>query len=142
MISSPPITGASPATTKQRLRCARPGAGGKARPFRSCPNPERVANSGDDDFAYAFARIECHYFHNKGSFARTANCSTRRTNACAAFPATIVHGRYDMATPLAHRMGSAQGWPEADLKIVADAGHTASEPGIAEALVAATDRYR
>ena len=33
-------------------------------------------------------------------------------------------------------------WPEAELKIIPDAGHSAYEPGIQTALLEATDRYR
>jgi proline iminopeptidase len=57
-------------------------------------------------------------------------------------PGTIVHGRYDMLCPLEGAIELANAWPEATLEVVADAGHSALEPGISQRLVAATNRFR
>ena len=56
-------------------------------------------------------------------------------------PCTIVQGRYDVVCPMKSAWDLHRAWPEADLRIVGDAGHSAFEPGIAHELVAATDRY-
>jgi proline iminopeptidase len=56
-------------------------------------------------------------------------------------PAIIVQGRYDVVCPLQSAWALHQAWPEAELQIVPDAGHSAREPGIAAALVRATDRF-
>ena len=56
-------------------------------------------------------------------------------------PGTIVQGRYDVVCPMKSAWDLHRAWPEADLRIVSDAGHSAFEPGIASELVAATDRY-
>jgi proline iminopeptidase len=53
-----------------------------------------------------------------------------------------VHGRYDMCTPVFIAFDLAARWPEADLRIVPDAGHAVSEPGIVHEIVTATDRFR
>lgn len=57
-------------------------------------------------------------------------------------PGVIIHGRYDMLCPVESATALAEAWPEARLEIVPDAGHSAMEPGIRRALVAATDRFR
>jgi proline iminopeptidase len=57
-------------------------------------------------------------------------------------PGVIIQGRYDVVTPPVTAWDLHKAWPEADFVMVADAGHTATEPGIASALVEATDRFR
>jgi proline iminopeptidase len=92
----------------------------------------------EDRFVEAFARIECHYFVNRGFFEHDgwlrAQAPTLRR-----IPAHIVHGRYDMCTPLASAWALKQAWPEVQLDIIPDAGHSSLEPGIVDALVRATD---
>jgi proline iminopeptidase len=56
-------------------------------------------------------------------------------------PAVIVQGRYDVCTPMMTAWELHRAWPEAEFVVVDDAGHAASEPGIARALRAATDRF-
>ncbi len=56
-------------------------------------------------------------------------------------PGVIVQGRYDVVCPLRSAWDLHRAWPEAQLHIVPDAGHSAFEPGITRALVAATDRF-
>ena len=53
-------------------------------------------------------------------------------------PGVIVHGRYDVVCPVENAWRLHQAWPQAELKIIADAGHSATEPGIIDALVNAT----
>ncbi len=105
------------------------------------PDPKRVANFGADDFAIAFARIECHYFINRGFFASDdqliANVGLIRN-----IPCTIVQGRYDVVTPAKTAFDLARAWPEADFIVVDDAGHTAVEPGISAALVSAGEKFK
>lgn len=57
-------------------------------------------------------------------------------------PAIIIHGRYDMVCPIQTAYELHQAWPEADFRVIDDAGHSASEPGIAAALVAATEQFK
>jgi proline iminopeptidase len=53
----------------------------------------------------------------------------------------IVQGRYDVATPARTAWDLSKAWPKASLQIVPDAGHAYNEPGILQALIAATDRF-
>jgi proline iminopeptidase len=56
-------------------------------------------------------------------------------------PGVIIHGRYDVVCPVDNAWTLHQAWPEAELRIVPTAGHAASEPGIIDALVYATERF-
>ena len=103
-------------------------------------NPDYLSKFEDDTTADAFARIECHYFVN-GGFLRTPTQLLDDVPRIRHLPATIVQGRYDIVCPMKSAWDLHKAWPEADLRIVPDAGHSAFEPGILAELVAATDRY-
>lgn len=101
-------------------------------------NPELVRKMADPHFAEAFARIECHYFVNKGFF-RNDNQLIEDVPKIRHIPAYIIQGRYDVVCPMDSAWALHRAWPEAKLVVVADAGHSAFEPGILAELVAATD---
>jgi len=103
-------------------------------------NSEYVARAGEDRFALAFARIECHYFVNKGFFQRE-NQLLEDVGKIRHVPTVIVQGRYDVVCPVVTAWALHRAFPEADLRIVPDAGHSAFETGIVHELVAATDRF-
>ncbi len=92
------------------------------------------------EFALAFARIESHYFVN-GGFLQSEDQLIRDAGRLANIPGTIVHGRYDVVCPVQSAFELHAAWPQSQLVVVADAGHSAFEPGNASALVEATDRY-
>jgi proline iminopeptidase len=102
-------------------------------------DPERERDFAADDFAIALARIETHYFVNKGFF-EAEDQLLRGIDTIREIPAVIVQGRYDVVCPPVTALELAECWPEADLRIVPDAGHSAFEPGIATELIAATRR--
>ncbi|MEY4631763.1 MAG: hypothetical protein RIQ81_1883 [Pseudomonadota bacterium] len=104
------------------------------------PDEAVTQRFGADDFALAFARIECHYFHNKGFFEVDGQL-LRDIGKIRHIPSVIVQGRYDMCCPMQSAWDLHRAWPEAEFFVVPDAGHAASEPGISRALVAATDRF-
>jgi proline iminopeptidase len=105
------------------------------------PDPGRVTGFGGERFAEAFARIECHYFIN-GGFMESDGWLLDNADRIRDIPGVIVQGRYDMATPVTSAWDLHKAWPEADLRLVPDAGHTFSEPGILHELIEATDRFR
>lgn len=103
------------------------------------PRPELVAAFADPRFALAFARIENHYFVNKGWFEDgqlIANAGVLRD-----IPGVIIQGRYDLCTPPMTAWDLHRAWPEADMLMIPDAGHAFDEPGILDALITATDRF-
>ena len=103
-------------------------------------DPSHIESSAEDEFALAFARIECHYFINGGFFEHD-DLLLRNVDRIRKIPTVIVQGRYDVVCPLRSAWDLHRAWPEADLHIVQDAGHSAFEPGITHELLEATDRF-
>ncbi|PRD41218.1 prolyl aminopeptidase [Phyllobacterium phragmitis] len=104
------------------------------------PDPERENAFGEDNYAIAFARIECHYFQNRGFFDSDDHL-LRNVERIRHIPGVIVHGRYDMCTPFINAWQLKKVWPEAELHIVEDGGHAVTEPGITHELIEATRRF-
>jgi proline iminopeptidase len=104
------------------------------------PSPQTVAAFGEERHALGLSRIEAHYFKHEAFLAPGALLEGVAT--IRYIPATIVQGRYDMVCPIATADALHRIWPEADYLVVPDAGHSAMEPGIRRALVAATERYK
>ena len=104
------------------------------------PSTDLVARFGEDRFAEAFARIECHYFVNAGFFD-SDNWLLENVHRLRDVPGVIVQGRYDVVCPMKSAWDLHRAWPQAEFHVVADAGHAASEPGILSRLVEATDRF-
>jgi proline iminopeptidase len=105
------------------------------------PDPDREARFGEDTYALAFARIESHYFVNRGFFRQDDQLLVD-AHRLRAIPGVIVQGRYDVVTPLRSAFDLHKAWPEAKFEIIPDAGHATSEPGIIDALVRAADSFR
>ena len=95
---------------------------------------------GESAFADAFARIECHYFVNKGFFEREDQLLLN-VDKIRHIPAVIIQGRYDVVCPMVSAWELHKVWSEAEFIVVPDAGHSMSEPGIQTALIDATDRF-
>jgi proline iminopeptidase len=123
-----------------RLSAARAWSTWEGRTSYLIPDPALIAKSGGEEFALAFARIECHYFVNKGFFETDA-WLLENVREIRQIPAVIVQGRYDVVCPMESAWALHRAFPEADLKLVPDAGHAAMEPGITHELVSATDRF-
>ncbi len=104
------------------------------------PSPETVNSFAQDRSALGLARIEAHYFAH-GLFLPPEGLLAHM-HRLAAIPAEIVQGRYDMICPPRTAFELASDWPQARLSIVPDAGHSALEPGVRRALVAAVERFR
>ncbi|MCC6552493.1 MAG: prolyl aminopeptidase [Polyangiaceae bacterium] len=105
------------------------------------PNEELIKKTSGDEFAIAFARIECHYFTNGGFFGSDGYL-LENVGRIRHIPTVIVQGRYDVVCPAESAWALSRAFPEADLRIVPDAGHSAMEPGITHELIEATDRFR
>ncbi len=104
------------------------------------PSPDTVSSFAQDRTALGLARIEAHYFAH-GLFLRPDGLLAGMPGI-GQIPAEIVQGRYDMICPACTAFELAAAWPAARLTIVPDAGHSALEPGVRRALVAAVERYR
>jgi proline iminopeptidase len=123
-----------------RLAAARVWSQWEAATSRLFVDPDLVAKFDDPDTALAFARIEAHYFVNRGFFDADDQL-LRDVHRIRHIPAVIVQGRYDVVCPMQSAWDLHQAWPESSLIIVPDAGHSVMESGIARAVVAATDRF-
>lgn len=119
------------------LRFARLWSAWEGSTITLLPNEEMEETFADANFALAVARIETHYFIN-GCFLDEGQLM-KNLDRIRNIPAVIVHGRYDMLCRCKIAWELAQAWPEARLRIVADAGHSAFEPGIVHELIMATD---
>lgn len=90
-------------------------------------------------FAMAFARIVTHYVRHDawledGSILRDAG-------AIADIPGVMVNGRFDLQAPIGWAWDLKRVWPRAELMIVDDAGHDASNASITQELIRATDQF-
>jgi proline iminopeptidase len=104
------------------------------------PSPDILASFAEDQKALGLARIEAHYFVHRCFLAEGELLA--RIDRIRSIPATIVQGRYDMVCPIMSADDLARAWPEASYVVVPDAGHSAMEPGIRAALVAAMERLK
>jgi proline iminopeptidase len=125
----------------EALRCAKAWSQWEGTTISLLPDPARVSQFGADDYAIAFASIECHYFVNRGFFAYDGQLIAE-AHKLRGIPGAIVHGRYDVVTPLAIAWDLHRAWPEARFEIVPGAGHTVTEPGITSALIKITNELR
>ena len=104
-------------------------------------NEANINNWGEPGFAIAVARIECHYFINKGFFDSDDHLLKNMNRICH-IPGVIVQGRYDVVCPMQSAWELHQRWPEAKFHVTPDAGHSAYEPGNTDALIRAMDEFR
>jgi proline iminopeptidase len=123
-----------------RSRAARAWAVWEAATSYLKENRGHVATFKRAHSADAIARIECHYFVNRG-FLRRDGELLHRAKRLRNIPGVIVQGRYDILCPMRSAWELHQAWPRAELRIVGNAGHSAFEPGTARELVRATDRF-
>lgn len=124
-----------------RLDAAKAWAIWEASALKLLPDKGLIDEFGEAHKALAVARIECHYFVNN-CFFDTDNYLLEHIDRIRHIPAVIVHGRYDVVCPVMNAWDLHRAWPEARLEIIPDAGHAATERGIVDALVRATDRFR
>ncbi|MEM6838742.1 MAG: prolyl aminopeptidase [Cyanobacteria bacterium P01_C01_bin.120] len=123
-----------------QLAAARAWSIWEASTSKLIPNQDLIERFGAASFAIAFARIECHYFVHQGFF-EMPNQLIAQANRLKSIPGVIVQGRYDVVCPMKTAWELHRAWPEADLIVVPDAGHSATESGIIHALVEASDRF-
>lgn len=115
---------------------------GQTSKLRQDPLQEVLAKFGSDDFSLAFARIENHYFTNKGFFPRDGFLLERANiDKIRHIPTVVVQGRYDVVCPMRSAYDLQQAFPELELNVTLT-GHSGFEPEIIEQLVKATDKFK
>lgn len=123
-----------------QLAAARAWATWEGRPATLLPNENLIRHLTEKRLALSLSRISTHYFVHH-CFLRE-NQLLMDMHKIQPLPGIIVHGRYDMLCPLENAWTLHQLWPQAELNIVADAGHSAGEAGISAALVDAGQRLQ
>jgi proline iminopeptidase len=123
------------------LECAKAWSVWEGGTITLLPDEGLMTEFAGDDFALALARIEVHYFINK-AFFETDAWLLENVGRIRGISGAIVQGRYDAVTPVTTAWALHKAWPEAAFTIVPDAGHAQTEPGITDALVRTTDRFR
>ncbi len=121
----------------ERIQAARAWSMWEGSTSRLVPDAELIKRTGDEAFAEAFARIECHYFINGGFFQEDGQL-LKNIDRIKHIPATIVQGRYDVVCPAESAHDLHQAWPNSNLVIAPQSGHSALEPEITTHLLAAT----
>jgi proline iminopeptidase len=99
------------------------------------PDPRRLQPA----FQLAFARIVTHYFRHHAWLED--GILLREAGSLAGIPGVLIHGRLDFGAPLVTAWELAQAWADSELVIVTNAGHASTDPGMSEALIAATNRF-
>ncbi len=120
----------------QRITAARAWSLWEAHTSSLLPSQAVAEHFGNPYTSLSLARIECHYFSNNTFLEE--NQILRDAHRLKGIPGIIVHGRYDVVCPVENAWQLQQAWPEAELRITPDAGHSASEPGNIDALIQAT----
>jgi proline iminopeptidase len=121
----------------ERIRAARAWSIWEGSTSRLVPDPELIKRTGDETFAEAFARIECHYFIN-GGFFQEDNHLLQNAHRIQHIPTVIVQGRYDIVCPAESAYQLHQAHPKSTLIIAPQSGHSALEPEITTHLIATT----
>ena len=135
---SSPSDRAGPQRFSSRRRA--PGASGRARRCRCCTIRSASAGSASTTTPSPSRGSRRIISSTRASSGRTTSCCAN-ADAIRQIPGVIVHGRYDVVTPLRSAWDLKRAWPEADLRIVPDAGHAMTEPGIIHEIVEASDGF-
>jgi proline iminopeptidase len=123
----------------RRLAAAKAWSVWEGRTATLLPDASVEAHFAQPKVALSMARIECHYFVND-AFLRPDQLLADAARL-AGIPGVIVHGRYDVICPLENAWALHAAWPDSELAIIPDAGHSAAEPGTRRRLVEATDAF-
>jgi len=133
------LTGTDPDV---KLKCARAWSVWEMTTSKLYVSPDYIKLAAEDDiFSLAFARIEAHYFVN-GGFLKEDGEILHNAGKLKGIPGVIVQGRYDVVCPMTTAWELHKVWPESELVVVPDAGHSCTEPGITSELVKAADKFK
>jgi len=122
-----------------RLSAAKAWSVWEARTSTLRPRETLVEHFNETHIALSMARIECHYFVNDCFLEPDHILAHARR--LSGIPGVIVQGRFDLICPMDQAYLLHEAWPDSRMEVVADAGHSAAEPGIADALIRATDAF-
>ena len=124
----------------ENLQAARSWSRYEGRCLHLLPQPETAEALDSQNVALGIGRLEAHYFRHAAYL--TDDQLIRNVDRIRHLPAVIIQGRYDVVCPPLSAWRLHRAWPEARFQIIEGAGHSAFEPGIASALVAATEQFK
>ena len=124
-----------------RLEAAKAWSGWEGATVHLIPDPATYNRFTGDQMAVSLARIECHFFMH-GCWFRSDEQLLDDIGKIRHIPTVIVHGRYDVVCPVKNAFDLHRVFPEAELKIIPDAGHSFDEPGILKALLSAVETFK
>ena len=124
----------------ENLQAARNWSRYEGRCLHLLPQPETAEAQDSETVALGVGRLEAHYFRHAAYL--TDDQLIRNVDRIRHLPAVIIQGRYDVVCPPLSAWRLHRAWPEARFQIIEGAGHSAFEPGIASALVAATEQFK
>jgi proline iminopeptidase len=125
---------------KIRIEAATAWAKWEASTSKLIQNKNSLHHFDDKKVAEAFARIECHYFINKGFF-KSDDWILDNIYKIKNIPNIIIQGRYDVVCPMRSAWDLHKKWEQSNLIIISDAGHSMLEKGIQEKLIEYTDKF-
>jgi len=126
--------------SKSRIKAAKAWSKWEARTSKLIQDKDSLHHFNDEKVAEAFARIECHYFINRGFF-ETDNWILDNIYKIEKIPNIIIQGRYDVVCPIRSAWDLHKKWQQSNLIIVPDAGHSMLEKGIQGKLIEYTDKF-
>jgi len=126
---------------EEKLKCAAAWSTWETSTSKLLYDKEYAEKACDPEWALAFARIECHYFVN-GGFFKTSQHIIENASKLNGIPGVIIQGRYDVVCPTKSAWELKKGWTDAELTIIGNAGHSASEKTIQTKLVDACDKFK
>lgn len=126
---------------EEKIKAARAWSQWEGSTSKLLPPKKLMHDFESDYFMLAFARIECHYFTNN-AFFETDNYLIENIDKIRHIPCEIVHGRYDVVCPIENAWELKKAFPEANLIIAHNSGHSATEDEIIHHLVEITDRFK
>ena len=125
---------------KSRIEAAKAWSKWEASTSKLIQNKKSLHHFDNEKVAEAFARIECHYFINRGFFD-SDTWILDNVSKIQHIPNIIIQGRYDVVCPMKSAWDLHQKWEKSNLIIVPDSGHSMLEKGIQEKLINYTDRF-
>ena len=123
-----------------RIKAAQAWSKWEASTSKLIPHKKSLHHFDDDNVAEAFARIECHYFINKGFF-ESDGWILNNIHKIKNIPNVIIQGRYDVVCPMKSAWDLHKKWKKSNLIIIDAAGHSMLEKDIQNKLIEYTDRF-
>ena len=125
---------------KSRIEAAKAWSKWEASTSKLIQNKKSLHHFDNEKVAEAFARIECHYFINRGFFEND-NWILDNISKLKNIPNIIIQGRYDVVCPMQSAWDLHKKWGGSNLLIIPDAGHSMLEKGIQEKLIEYTNKF-